>query len=215
MMKQPQSLKALGLEVQLDPKTVARHCKELSRSDWIRLLEEEGRRRPAAVVSPRIEAILATEAGKMVEMAHFKGEETAKIFFDWITAPSVRFHYDCRPGFLTNPETSQNLEYDIYAEEYKWAIEYHGDQHFWLTKLYSDKGQLRERQKRDLLKAGQSNIHGIRLSVVTKHDLSLKKLLPMVPHDVPRRDFDPGGPLIRLLEKIGKECAGRQDWDRE
>lgn len=215
MLKQPQSLRALGSEIQLDPKTVARHCKELSCAGWMRLSEEGGRLRPVAVVPPPIEEVLANEVAMAIEMAHFKGEETTKMSFEWICAPSVDFHYDCQTKFLINPETGQSLRYDIYSKEYKWAIEYHGDQHFVLTKLYSSKDQLRERQKRDLMKVGLSQNHGIRLFVVTKHDLSLQKLLPMVPLGVPKRDIDPSGPLIQRLEKIGRECAGSDDWDRE
>ncbi len=214
MLKQPQTLRALGLETQLNPRTVARHCRELSRLGWMRLLEGEGRQLPSAVIPRPVEAILAIEAAKQVEMAHYKGEETTKIFLDWITAASVNFRYDCRPKFLVNPETDQNLEYDMYSEEHKWATEFHGDQHFGLTRLYPNKEDLRDRQKRDLMKVGLSQNNGIRLSIVTKHDLSLKKLLPMIPKDVPKRDFDPAGPLVQMLERIGKECAGRQDWDR-
>lgn len=215
MMHQPISIHALAAKAQLDRKTVAKHCKELERQGWMRLLDEAGKQRPAAVLPVAIEAMLAMEVSKLIDMAHFKGEETTKVFADWIVAPRIRLVYDSRPPFLTNPETGQNLEYDIFAPDLLWALEYQGDQHFGVTDLYPDKKQLQERQKRDLIKVGLCKQHNVRLSAVTKHDLSLERMLTVVPPDIPRREFDPNGPFVQMLEKVGRECARRQDWDRE
>lgn len=47
----------------------------------------------------------------------------------------IENHYNrpfpnCRPDFLRNPETGQNLELDCYNEELGIAIEYSGQQHY-------------------------------------------------------------------------------------
>ena len=215
MMHQPASICALATKSQLDRKTVARHCRELEHLGWLRFLEEVGKHRPVAVLPPAIEAMLAMEVSRLLDMAHFKGEETTKVFEDWIVAPRVRLIYDSRPPFLTNPETGKNLEYDIFAPDWRWATEYQGDQHFSVTDLYPDKKQFQDRQKRDLLKVGLCKRNNIRLSIVTKNELSLERFLSLIPPDIPRRDFDPKGPFVQMLEKAGKEVAGRQDWDRE
>ncbi len=213
-LEHPQSIRALTAALGLGRNTVAKYCKELERLGWMRITGEGDRRCPTAIIPNPVEAMLATESLQLIDTAHFKGEETMKQFLEWITAPHVRFIYNCRPDFLTSPETGQPLEYDVFAEKYLWAIEYFGDQHFGLTTLYSDTKELRERQKRDLVKVGLSQKNNIRLSVVTKNDLSLEKLLPMVPSDVPKRIFDPKGPFVQALERVGKACATGQQWDR-
>lgn len=215
MLDRPASLHALATKAQLDPKTTAKHCRELERQGWMRLVEDAGRQKPVATLPAAVEALVASEVSQEIDTSHFKGEETTKAFVDWIVSPRVRLMFDSRPGFLKNPETGQNLEYDILAPDHHWAIEHQGDQHFGVTDLYPDRNQFRERQKRDVMKVGLSDKCGIRLSLVTKMDLSFEKLLPMVPPDVPRRDFDPKGPFAQMLERAGRECAGKPYWDRE
>ncbi len=168
--------------------------------------------------SPPIEEVLANEVAMAIEMAHFKGEETTKMSFEWICAPSVDFHHDCQTKFLINPgDRTEPLGMTSTPRSNKMGYRVSRDQYHVLNPglLLQQGDQLRERQKRDLMKVGLSQNHGIRLFVVTKHDLSLQKLLPMVPLGVPKRDIDPSGPLIQRLEKIGRECAGSDDWDRE
>lgn len=215
MLDQPESIHALATKAQLDPKTVAKHCRELEREGWMRLEDGAGKQRPIAAIPVQVEAMLAAEVSKEIDVSHFKGEETTKAFVDWIVAPRVRLVYDCRPAFLTNPETKRPLEYDILAPDHQWAVEHQGDQHFGVTELYSDRDQLRERQKRDVIKVGLSKQHGIRLFTVTKHDLCFEKMLQMVPVDVPKRDFDPKGPFAEMLERAGRECTRKPYWDRE
>lgn len=214
MLENPKSIRDLAMAVNLDRKTTAKHCKELEHLGWLKLISEGDRRRPAAVMPTQVEAMLAAESLKLIDMAPYKGEETTKRFFEWIAAPRVRFLYNCRPDFLTSPETNQPLEYDIFVKAYLWAIEYLGEQHFGLTSLYRDPKELQERQKRDLLKVGLSEKNNVRLSIVTKKDLNLESLLSMVPPDVPRRTFDPKGPFIKMLGEVGKTCATGQHWDR-
>ena len=107
------------------------------------------------------------------------------------------------------------MEYDIYVPEFYWAIEYHGDQHFGPTQRYQGDRAFVERYKRDLRKAQLSKDNNIRLSVVHNRVLTLGGILEVIPDDVPRRVFDPKGPVILTLEELGREVARNQDWDRE
>lgn len=176
----------------------------------------EGRRlRPIAVLPPELEARLASEVAKAINVSHFKGERTTIAFVDWIVAPDVRLLFGPRPSSLQNPDTGQNMEYDIFAPDWSWATEYQGDQHFGPTQQYPGEKQFIERFRRDLMKANLSKQNHVRLSLVTKHDLTLDRILETLPSDVPRRAFDTGGPFVQMLEKAGREIAGRQDWDRE
>lgn len=171
--------------------------------------------RPAAVVPREVEAKLASEVKAQILLSPFKGEETTKAFVDWIVSPTVRLIFNARPPFLQNTETGQNMEYDIYAEELLWALEYQGDHHFAPTSQYPGDKQFIERVKRDALKAQLSKQNKVRLSTITKQDLTLERILDAIPDDVPRREFDPNGPFIQMLERLGREISGRREWDRE
>jgi len=214
MVHRPSSIQTLAKKVGVDWKTAFRHCKKLEEAGWLKLDAANMARNPAAILPPGVEAMLAIETNTLLDMAHFKGEETTKAFEDWVIAPTVRLIYDSRPPFLVNPETEKRLEFDIFAPDYAWATEYMGDQHFSTTELYPDKNQLRERQKRDLMKVGLCNNNNIRLSVICKRDLTLGKILAAIPPDIPRRCFDPKGPFVQMLEKVGREVAGKLDYDR-
>ena len=214
MMQQPQSIHMLADHLRLDRKTLTRHCAELEISGWMRFADEAGRRRPVPTLPVEIEAMLAVETGNLLDMSHFKGEEATMCFADWIIAPRIRLVRDARPSFMLNPETRQPLELDIYAPQVKWGLEHNGDQHYGVTDLYPDKDQLRERQKRDVLKVGLCKQNDVRLYIVTKNDLSLERMLLFFPPDIPRRDFDPKGPYVQMLERVGRECARGRYWDR-
>lgn len=214
MMSRLPSIQTLATKIGMDHKPVARHCKELERLGWMQLISEGQRLRPTAVLPREIETTLASEVSRLVGMSHFKGEETRKAFIDWTVAPTVRLVYNARPSFLHNSETGQNVEYDIFAPKWLWATEYQGDQHFGPTPLYPGEKEFIERFKRDLLKVRLSKQNKVRLSTVTKQDLTLEKILEAIPDDIPRRAFDPNGPFVQVLEKLGREIAGRRDWDR-
>lgn len=215
LVRQPESLKALAARIGMYKATAAKHCRSLECLGWMRLAANGGRTRPEAVVPRDVEAVLAAEFSSIIAVSPFKGEQTTMLFLEWVLAPAVRLIHHARPDFLRNPETGQNLEYDIFAPDHAWAIEYHGDQHFGPTALYQGEKQFIDRYRRDLLKARLSKQHNIRLSVITKDDLKLDSILQSIPAGVPLRAFDRAGPIIQMLEGLGEDIAGRQDADRE
>lgn len=215
MMNQLPSIQALAARTGMDPEPVIKHCKALERLGWLQLIPEGKKLRPAAIVPREVETAVASEVRDLIGISHFKGEETTKAFIDWTVAPTVRLIYGARPSFLLNPETGQNLEYDIFSPKWLWATEYQGDQHFGPTKQYPGEKEFIDRFRRDLLKAQLSKQNKVRLSTVTKHDLTLENILAVIPDDVPRRAFDANGPFVQMLERLGKEIAGRRDRDRD
>lgn len=215
MFGEPQSVASLADKVRINERYVATRCRELERLGWLRLVEDGRRLRPEAIVPREVEALLASEARSLVAISPYRGECLTTVFVEWVASPTVQLIYNARPDFLRNEDTGSNLEYDIFAPEYSWAKEYHGDQHFGTTSRYPSEKAFIERIKRDRLKIRLSKEHRIRLSVVTNQDLTLKGILEAIPQDVPRRAFDSTGPMIQTLEQIGKEVAGNQSWDRE
>lgn len=215
LARRPESLGALAAGVGMYRKTVTKHCHSLESLGWMRLVAKGRGMRPEPLVPRDVEAVLAEEFRAAIAVTAFKGEETTRAFLEWVLAPTVRLIHHARPNLLRNPETGQNPEYDIFAPDYSWAIEYHGDQHFGPTALYQGEQQFIDRFKRDLLKARLSDQHSIRLSIVTKEALRLDSIMQRIPADVPMRTFDHEGPVIQVLDRLGKDLAGRQDIDRE
>ncbi len=206
---------ALARLVKMQPRCVVDHCRDLKEIGWMRLPRKGKRIQPEALVPREIELRLAKEIRKAIEVSPFKGETTTTFFIEWIVAPSVQLILHARPDFLRNKDTGQNLEYDIFAPDYKWATEYHGDQHYGVTTRYPSKDEYIERIKRDQMKVNLSDANGIRLSVANNRNLNLDGILKVIPKDVPLRAFDPKGPMVLTLEQLGFEIAGNQGWDRD
>lgn len=215
MMEQPLTLKSLASRLGMESHSVAKHCKELEKLGWMRIEGARNARRPVAIVPKEVEAKLAAETREQIELKPYQGEATAQWFVAWILAPSVRILFNVRPPVLQNKATGQNLELDIWVPDHNWAEEYQGDQHFGPTEHYKGHQEFIERYRRDRLKAELCKENGIRLSQVTKHDLTLRKMLETIPEDIPRRTFDPDGPYIKMLERLGQKVAEGRDWDRE
>jgi hypothetical protein len=209
------SIRTLSAKLDVDTNAISMRCKALESLGWMKLTKVGRCLRPSAAVPPEVEAKLAAEARNAILLSPYKGEATAKAFVDWIVAPGVRLVFGARPTFLFNKATKQQLEYDIWAIDLSWALEHHGEQHFGPTQLYPDEKKFIERFKRDRLKLELSKQNNVRLSVVTKEDLTLERMLAAIPEDIPRRALDPEGPFVKMLEKLGKELRGKHDRDRD
>jgi DNA-binding transcriptional ArsR family regulator len=215
MFKQPPCVEALAKQTDLTSRHLGKHLRYLQQLGWVDLIRDGKRLRPVAIVPWDVETMIAAKIRMRVRLSPYKGEEVTAFFVEWIVAPRVRLIRHARPDFLRNQETGQNLEYDIYVPEFYWAIEYHGEQHFGPTQRYQGDRAFVERHKRDLRKAQLSKNNNIRLSVVHNRILTLNGILEVIPNDIPRRVFDPKGPVILTLEELGREVARNQDWDRE
>lgn len=166
MFKQQPCIDALAKHTDFTPRHLAKHLRSLQKLGWIDLVKVGNKLRSVAVVPRDVETMIANQIRMRVSIAPYKGEETTALFIEWIVAPGVRLIRHARPDFLRNQETGQNLEYDIFAPEVLWAIEYHGDQHFGPTARYQGDRAFVERHRRDLRKIQLSKENNIRLSVV-------------------------------------------------
>ncbi len=208
MMYQPDSLRSLGAIIGLEQKTAAKHTRELERAGWMRPISESGRLRPLPTVPPHVEAKLAHEWSCRIDMSQDKALEATKAFLDWIVAPTVQFYYGAGPKFLVNPETGKRMQYHIYVPDYNWAVELRGGGDLRGAGSPSEAGRLRDSQTQYLLKVGGSKSQGVRLSIFTRGDLSLSRILREIPDDIPRREYDKRGPFVQNLENIGRACGG-------
>jgi len=214
MTRQPPSIEALGRIAGIGSAAASRYCRQLVGESWMRLSKHGRVTRPEPILPTQVEEVLAAEAKEIIYTSPYWGEETSWAFVDWIVSPTVRLIHHARPGFLKNSDTNQNLELDIHAPEYAWGLEYYGDQHYGPTSLYPNKDEFIELNKRDLLKASLCKKSKVTLSVVNYLSLSMGGIMEAIPPRVPRRPFDPDGPYIQTLEKIGKGIASKPGWDR-
>lgn len=215
MTSEPPSIRSLAAKSGLSRGVVAKHCRELNSLGWMQFADKGKFRQPIAVIPQDVEAKAASETRDFIGLSPFQGEATFKAFVLWMVSPTVKVFFNTRPPFLLNKATGQNLECDIEIPAYAWVGEYLGDQHFGPTKAYKGDTEFQERVHRDRLKVELCRQHSVRFSSVTKHDLTLKRMLAAIPEDIPRRVFDPKGPFIEMLEQLGQKIAKGRDWDRD
>lgn len=215
MTNEVTSIEALADKVGMDRRPVVKHCRELERLGWMQIIGKGPALLPTAVVPRTVETRVASEIREIIRMSPYKGEATAKALVVWIISPRVRLIFNARPQFLQNAETGQNLECDIFAPNFAWVGEYQGDQHFGPTEQYPGDREFVDRFRRDQLKARLCKQHDITLTHITKHDLTLERMLELIPQRIPRRVFDPKGPFILALEQLGLEIARGRKWDRD
>jgi len=216
MTKPPRSLHDLANSTGTDYKCLRRHCAHLVDAGWLRLKRVGRLLVPCDAVPVSVEDRVADMLRNEIEVAPYRGEAVAKAIVSRIVAPRVRILFNARVEHLKSTKTGQPLEYDIYIPEWKWAGEYFGDQHFSPTKMYQDANEFAKRVQRDYEKARLSRKNGIRLSIFTKEELTIEAVDAMMPPEIPRRCYEPQGPVAHMLDELGKQVASSKDyWDRD
>lgn len=181
--------------------SVRSHCAQLQKAGWLAI----ERTKSGYVVFPsiphKVQQRMAEEFEEHLELCAHAGEATTRAWRDVLVADSS-FLDNFRPAFLRNPKTGQAMEYDMFDPLRSLGVEYHGPQHFKPTLLFPNLAMFEEQRTRDLLKQGLSVEHGIRLITVQATDLSLKGMLAKF-EGLPLKRYDPSGPLVTTLEKVG------------
>lgn len=115
-----------------------------------------------------------------------KGESKCKEFIEFFFQQPFE---KCRPQFLQNPVTKENLELDLYNTDLKLAIEYNGSQHYHYNSFMhgNSKDRFYNQQYRDLIKHDLCKKNGIQLIVV--------------PYTVPESGI--AGFIFEELKKLG------------
>jgi hypothetical protein len=93
-----------------------------------------------------------------------KGEQICKVHIERKTGLPFQ---KCRPPFLYNEVTSENLELDLYNSDLKLAIEYNGRQHYeFIPFFHQTRDKFQTQKYRDKMKYDLCQKHGITLIVV-------------------------------------------------
>lgn len=216
LTESPRSIQELAKFTGIEYKRRRQHCAHLASAGWLRLDRKGASVFPHGTLPTSAEIELAAVIREAIKTAPYKGEAVAKALVSWVVAPRVRILFNVRLAHLRSSTTKQLLEYDIYIAEWNWAVEYFGDQHFGPTRLFPDVAEFVKRSQRDHEKAKLSRKNNTRLSIITKDDLTLAKIDAVIPPEIPRRGYDPRGPVAQMLAETGKEIAASKDcWDRE
>lgn len=142
-------------------------------------------------------------AQERLDLLKHKGEALMREFLSLII-DSNEFEDNATPGFLINPYTGEEMQFDRY---YPWAgvaFEFNGSQHYRKTAIHSSESKQRRQEGRDLMKIGICVRRGITLVVVHGEDLSLNRMREKVPTCLPLRELDGHQPLIDYLEMLGR-----------
>lgn len=192
----------------LGPSTVRRSCKQLEAQGWI-VKVKQGR---IYVPTPSIPHVIQEQMVKDLHagyaVSQLKGEFLSKSWSGHLIQ-SDEYVDNGRHPFLQHPATGECLELDRYYELLKLGFEFHGPQHFGPTNAFPSVQDYKELRTRDLVKRALCEEHGITLVVVTAEDLTLPKMLDLLPKDIPLRTPDVKGPYVTSLEALSQEYRVR------
>lgn len=128
------------------------------------------------------------------------------------------FQVGARQSWLTNPKTGALMETDLYVHDYRFAMEFHGEQHFHETEFASAEAVARQ-QARDAEKERIMRELKMKFLVLTAEDLSLKVVREkLIELDLPLRDLEGLEPIISFLDGLGRDYrrqAQRRQEERE
>lgn len=142
------------------------------------------------------------EVKQRLAREQFKGQAIMRAMLSLLVA-SDAFDDDASPGFLINPYTNCELQFDRYYPP-DVAFEFQGEQHFGPTEIYPEEQKSRQQQGRDLIKEAICARRGIKLVPVVAEELSLARMREKVAGHLPLRDLDDHLPLSRYLEAVGQ-----------
>lgn len=189
----------------LSPNTLKRAVRTLQQCGWLQTAQKNKfcpaqftLRNPAA---EQREAEVG-DATRRLDRARFLGEALMREYLS-VLADTDEFDDDATTGFLVNPFTGEKLQLDRYYPP-GVAFEFNGAQHYERTELHANEAEFRKQRARDYLKAGICNERGIRLVVVHAEDLTLESMRQKVAGLLPLRSLDHHQPLIKYLEKVGR-----------
>jgi len=144
---------------------------------------------------------------KRIDRTEHKGEALMREWLNLIV-DSDDFDDNARPGFLRNPMTGENMEYD------RWytagvAFEFNGPQHYGPTDVYPDPAQARLTMGRDYIKRGISQEKGVHLVTIRPDDLTFTRMRKLVEGLLPLRELRPDDPVLRYLTEVSLRYMGR------
>jgi hypothetical protein len=185
----------------LSHKTVRAAVQDLQAQGWLQLSQRTKFRAVRFALRNPVAARRegdVTLAGLRLREAPHLGEALMREYLS-LLVESDEFEDNATPGFLVNPYTDEELQFDRYYPP-RVAFEFNGQQHYRPTALYAKKAEVSRQQGRDLIKTGICLRRGVTLVVVLAEDLSLESMRQKVTTLLPLRRLDGHGPLIDFLE---------------
>ena len=141
-------------------------------------------------------------AARRLEEADYKGEAIMREYLSLIVN-NDEFEDNASPGFLINPFTNQEMQFDRYYPP-RVALEFQGPQHYGPTARYSSQAKVQKQQARDYIKAGIAKERGITLITVHPGDLTLQGMLKKTAGLLPLRPLKGHQPLLTFLEAVSR-----------
>ncbi len=187
------------------PNTVKRALQALRATGWLQT-EQHNRfspihftlRDPIAEAQQR--AVLM--ARMRLEDAAFKGEALMREYLS-LLIDSDEFDDNASPGYLVNPYTEEELQFDRYYPP-SVAFEFQGPQHYGPTERYPNEIKARKQQGRDYIKLGICTARGINLILIHPEDLSADAIRQKVDGLLPLRDLHDHQPLLHYLDGVSR-----------
>lgn len=189
----------------LSHKPVRAAIRELQALGWLQI--SQGNRRSPILFTLRnpvaaLREADVVEAKRRLEEASFLGEALMREYLS-LLVDSDEFEDNATPGFLVNPYTDEEMQFDRYYPP-RVAFEFNGPQHYGPTALYAKEADTRKQQGRDLIKTGICVRRGITLVVVHPADLTLKAMRQKVSGLLPLRNLEAHAPLMAYLTDVSR-----------
>ena len=144
-----------------------------------------------------------TAARERLQRAEFFGEALMREFLS-LLVDSDEYEDNATPGFLINPLTGEEMQYDRYYPP-SVAFEFNGPQHSGPTARFPSAEEARLQQARDYMKKGIGSDRGIRLVVIQPADLSLATMQKKVAGLLPLRRLAEHEPLAAYLSAASRD----------
>jgi DNA-binding MarR family transcriptional regulator len=202
---QPATLRELAEYAHACPKTVSRAIKALQEDEWIiviRVYKTAPGKYQLDSPSARNYRKWYNRTDNRLKRPSGHGEAIAQAMVALVAAPAD-FSANTRLSFLSNPDTDEFLEVDMWFPEYNLAVEFNGRQHYAPTEFASAE-DVAKQQERDKVKAALLKAKKITLVVLTAADLSIDAVIRKLQGLVPLRDLRWHQALASYLNRIGK-----------
>ncbi|MDB4895759.1 MAG: hypothetical protein JWN15_2021 [Firmicutes bacterium] len=187
------------------PKPLRRAAQLLQATGWLHVTRgKRGTpirftlRNPAA---DRCAAMIAV-IDQRVSRPGAQGEAVMKAYLSLLIS-SDEYTDNARPGFMTNPDSGEPLEFDRYYTA-GVALEFNGPQHDGPTEKYPSTAEARKQRTRDLIKHGLCAEQGIKLIIIHAEELTLKTMQERISDLLPLRNLEDYQPVIAHLEQLSE-----------
>lgn len=199
--KCPCSLQTLSAASQIH-RNVARGLVHLLADSGWAVIDGTSNRKVVRISSPlEVQRATAWRLKEHRTIMPYVGEGLTKRVLD-VGVDDDDYVDNARPWYLPNRDTGEPLEIDRLYVGIAVGIEYGGIQHSEVTQLFPDPRKLAELRSRDARKAELCQSRGVTLVTIGEDDLSVERVLDMLPPQLARAHIDPNDLYIKTLNDL-------------